>query len=1083
MAEREQNESGIKSGADHPAGGGGLSGVAIRRPVFTTMVMLGLVVLGIFSFRGLSIDQFPDIDIPVVVVQTVWPGASPETMEREVTRRLEEAFNPVQGVDKITSVSLEGVSQILIEFELEREGEQAAQDIRAKIDAVRRQLPVDMEPPVVQTFDPAAQPILSMALSSDRLSPPALTRLADEEIRRRLEAVSGVGQVQISGGLAREVRVFLRPDAMQALGVSANELMGALGQQNLEVPAGRLERGAREQLVRVTGRITEPRQFADVIVANRNDQPVRLGQVARVEDATEEERSLAFVNGERAVALDILKVSGANTVAVAEAVKEAIAEDITPLLPQGVQLRIVRDNSEEIRRMVDDVIFELILGALLTVLVVMLFLNDWKATAITSLALPVSVISSFLLMDAMGFTLNMLTLMGLSLSIGILIDDAIVVIENIVRHRELGENHFDAAKWGTREIFLAVLATTLSIVAVFVPVAFMGGIIGRFFFQFGMTVAFAVLVSLFVSFTLTPMLSAWWGVEPHQEATGVWGVLNRPVVVFNTWFERQADRYRGVIGWALRRRKSTLAIATAAFVGTFLLFPFIGGGFMPDVDSGEFQVSFETPEGSSLQYTRRKAEEVVAALRGIEGVDYTYTTIGSGATGTVTAGAVYVALHDRGERSRSQDQLMVAARERLSSLYGVQVAILDAGGMGGAQQPIQVNVRGPDVVVLQEISDRIAAAMRSIPGIVDVQTSLGQPRPEYRIDVNRDVANELGLSIGQVSATVRPLLAGQTATSWEDPTGEQRDVVVQVDPSQRESLEDLLTLPIATTTRQEAGGAVTVPLGQIARVEEGVAPSQIDRQSLERVATVSSGLGPALSVSEGSSAIRAALADIDLPPGYSTTLGGETEQLQETVGYVVEALLLAIILIFLILASQFESYTQPLAIMVSLPLSLIGVLLALLITDDTLNMMSMIGVIMLMGLVTKNAILLVDNANEHRARGLERRKALVEAGRIRLRPIMMTTAAMIFGMLPIAIGMGEGGGFRAPMARAVIGGLITSTLLTLIVVPVAYTYFDDFGTWMKQRFVSPERDRTIHREQEEAGMAPGPIWGGSPAGQ
>ncbi|MGK7311892.1 MAG: efflux RND transporter permease subunit [Candidatus Longimicrobiales bacterium M2_2A_002] len=1075
MAEREQDGA---AGPERGASGGGLSGVAIRRPVFTTMVMMALVVLGIFSFRRLAIDQFPEIDIPIVVVQTLWPGASPETMEREVTRRLEEAFNPIQGVDRITSVSLEGVGQILIEFELDRKVEQAAQDVRAKIDAVRRQLPVDMEPPVVQTFDPSAQPILSMALSSDRLSPPALTRLADEDIRRRLEAVSGVGQVRISGGLAREVRVFLRPDAMDAAGVSTSEIMGALGQQNLEVPAGRLERGPREQLVRVTGRITDPAQFAEIIVANRNGQPVRLGQVARVEDATEEERSLAFVNGERAVAMDILKVSGANTVRVAEAVKEAVEEDVNPTLPAGVELQIVRDNSEDIRHMVEDVIFELMLGALLTVLVVMIFLNDWKATAITSLALPVSVISSFLMMNVMGFTLNMLTLMALSLSIGILIDDAIVVIENIVRHRELGENHFNAAKWGTREIFLAVLATTLSIVAVFVPVAFMGGIIGRFFFQFGLTVAFAVLVSLFVSFTLTPMLSAWWGVEPHQEARGIMRIVTKPIVAFNTWFERQAERYRGVIGWALRRRRTTVGIATASFIGAFALFPFIGGGFMPDADAGEFAVTFETPEGSSIQYTRRKAAEVVDVLRAMDGVDYTYTTIGAGATGTVTAGEIYVALLPRGERP-PQDRLMVEARDRLRSIYGLRLAVLDAGGMGGTEQPIQVNVRGPDVAVLQRLSDRIADTMRAMPGVVDVQTSLGQPRPEYRIDVDRDVANELGLSIGQVSATVRPLLAGQTVTSWEDPTGEQRDVVVQVEPTQRRSLEDLLTLPVATAIREETGGAITVPLGQIARIEEGVAPSQIDRQSLERVATVSAGLMPELSVAEASGAIGGALAGMEMPPGYTTSFGGETEALEETVGYVIEALILAIILIFLILASQFESYTQPLAIMVSLPLSLIGVLLALLVTDDTLNMMSMIGVIMLMGLVTKNAILLVDNANEQRVRGRDRTSALIEAGRIRLRPIMMTTAAMIFGMLPIALGLGEGGGFRAPMARAVIGGLITSTLLTLIVVPVAYTYFDDFGTWVKRRFVSEEQDRKIHQEQEAAGMAPEPIWGGT----
>ncbi len=1059
-----------------PQGGGGLSGVSIRRPVFITMVMLGLIVLGIFAFRRLAIDEFPDVDIPVVTVQTVYPGASPETIEREVTRRLEESFNTVEGVDRITSTTLEGVSLVVVEFDLGRNTDQASQDIRARIDAVRRELPTDIEAPVVQKFDPASQPIVSLALSSGSQAVPELTTLADETIRRRLEAVSGVGQVQIAGGLEREIRVFILPDRMQSLGVSAQEVLGALQRQNLEVPAGRVERGASEQLVRVTGRITDPAQFADVIVTTRNGQPVRLGQIARVEDATEEERSLAFVSGQRAVSLDVLKVSGANTVQVADEVKEAVAR-IQETLPEGTQLTVVRDNSESIRHSVEDVIFELILGAILTVIVVMLFLNDWKATAITSLALPVSVIASFILMNVLGFTLNVLTLMGLSLSIGILIDDAIVVIENIVRHREMGEDHFTAANRGTNEIFLAVMATTLSIVAVFVPVAFMGGIIGRFFYQFGMTVAFAVLVSLFVSFTLTPMLSAWWGVNPHDPSHGGGNPLSRGIAGFNRWFDRTADRYRAIIEWALGHRKSTLALAAASFVGAFALFPLIGGGFMPETDQGAFTVNFETPEGSSLGYTRGKAEQVDRVLRDLPGVDFTYTTVGAGVTGTVTQGNVYVDLVPSKERDRSQTELMELARERLTPLFGVRTSVLVAGGVGGAQKPLAVNLRGPDVAELQRLSDLVAEAMGKVPGVVDIESSLGEPRPEYRVAVNRDLANELGLDIGQVSATVRPLLAGQTATTWEDPTGEERDVVVQVAPEQRTSLQSLTSLPIATSARTATGGAATVPLGQIAQIEEGVAPAQIERQNLERVGTVSASNSAEISIAEASTAIREAISGIQLPAGYTVTLGGETEQLEETVGYVMESILLAVILIFLILASQFESFTQPFAIMLSLPLSLIGVLLALLITDDTFNMMSMIGVIMLFGLVTKNAILLVDNANERRSLGADRWTALVEAGRVRLRPIVMTTAAMIFGMLPIAIGMGEGGGFRAPMARAVIGGLITSTLLTLIVVPVAYTYFDDFGTWVKRKLVSRDREKEIEEEQRHSGMAPEPAWG------
>ncbi len=1049
-------------------GGGGLSGLAISRPVFTTMLMVLLVVLGIFSFRRLPVDQFPNVDIPFVTVQTVYPGASAEVIEREVTRRMEEAFNPVEGVRRIMSVTLEGVSQVMVEFELDRPVDQAAQDVRTKLDGIRRDLPEDIEPPVVAKFDPAAEPIISIAFSSNTMPTPQLTVLVDDVVRRRLEAVRGVGEARMSGGLEREVRVFLEPDQMQAVGVTVSDVMRALQVQNMEVPAGRLEQGASERLVRVTGRITDPAQFGDVFIGMRDGRAIQLKDVARVEEGTEEERSLAMVNGQRAVALDLLKVSGANTVEVAEGVKEELHR-LEPTLPKGVNVQVVRDNSVMIEHSVNDVIKELLIGALLTVIVVMLFLNDWKATAITSMALPVSVISAFILINALGFSINVLTLMALSLSIGILIDDAIVVIENIVRHRELGEDHFTAARNGTQEIVLAVMATTFSIIAVFVPVAFMGGIIGRFFYQFGLTVAWAVLVSLFVSFTLTPMLAAWWGVEPHQ---GIgWAPLTRLIGRFNTWFDNQANKYRGVVGWALNRRKTTLAIAGFSLVAAFMLFPMIGGGFMPDSDDSEFAVIFETPEGSSLAYTRGKADQIQSTLNSIDGVDYAYTTVGAGATGTVNNGSVYVKLTSPSERDLSQQDLMVVARERLSRVFGATTSVLPSGGFGGPVAPLQIEIRGPDIQVLQRVADQVVGEIKTIPGVVDVQSSLGAPRPELRLEINRDLANEIGLDIGQIASTVRPFMAGQTATRWEDPTGEERDVVVQIDPSLRQSASDLAKLPIATSERDDFGAARTVPLGEVATIQSGTAPSQIDRKSLERIATVGAAITPEISIAEASQQIQQKLDAMTMPsPEYTTRRGGETEQLAETMGYVLETILLAIILIFLILASQFESFTQPFAIMTTLPLSLVGVLLALLITDDTLNMMSMIGLIMLMGLVTKNAILLVDNANERRLKGIDRRNALIEAGAVRLRPIIMTTAAMIFGMLPIALAMGEGGGFRAPMARAVIGGLITSTMLTLIVVPVVYTYMDDMGSWVKRKLISEEHARQLEEEQHASGL-------------
>jgi HAE1 family hydrophobic/amphiphilic exporter-1 len=1030
--------------------GGGLSAIAVRRPIFTAMVMLGLVVLGTFSYRQLSVDQFPEVDLPVVTVQTTYPGASAETIEREVTERMEQAFNPIEGVDRITSVSLEGVSQVIVEFELSRKADLGAQDIRSKIEAIRRDLPAAIDPPVVQKFDPAAQPIMSLALSSSTVPLTQLTSLADEQIRRALENVRGVGEIRLAGGLKKEIRIYLQPERLRSLGVAVTEVMGALRSQNLDAPAGRLEQGSTETLVRVSGRIVDPQQFGEIVVANRRGTPVRLKEVARVEEGNEEERSVAVVNGVRAVSLDILKISGANTVEVADEVTKAL-DKIRTSLSAGTELQVVRDNSVAIRKSVDDVIHELLIGALLTVIIVMLFLNDWKATLITSLALPVSVISAFILMRLLDFTLNILTLMALSLSIGILIDDAIVVIENIVRHREMGKSQREAALVGTGEIQLAVMATTFAIVAVFVPVAFMGGIIGRFFYQFGLTIAWAVLVSLFVAFTMTPMLAAWWGVDPHSASQHSGGnILTRTITRFNVWFDRISEKYRGVISWAVTHRKTTVGLAFAALFGAFALFPYIGGSFSPESDDSQFIVTFETPEGSSLAYTRGKGTQIDSIVRAVEGVDYTYTTVGAGAVGTVTNGEMYVKLKPVAERTLSQAQTMEVARAAVQGVYGVRSSVLLDGGIGGAVAPLSIELRGPSVDTLQRLSNEIAAAIAKIEGVADIQTSLGEPRPEFRINVKRDVANDVGLDIGQVAATVRPFLAGEVATRWEDPTGEERDVVVQVAPGDRVSVDDLAGLPVATTRRTADGAAITVPLSSVADLSSGTAPAQIDRQNLERVARVTASTAGGLSIAEASTLIRSALDGVPMPVGYSVQLGGETEQLEETAGYVVESILLAIILIFLILASQFESVVQPFAIMLSLPLSLIGVLLALLITNDTLNIMSMIGVILLFGLVVKNAILLVDNANERRAGGSDRVTATIEAGVVRLRPIMMTTLAMIAGMIPSALALGEGGGFRAPMARAVIGGLITSTMLTLVVVPVAYLYFDEFGAWLSR---------------------------------
>ena len=1029
----------------------GLVGVAIRQPVFTTMIMLGLVVLGAFSFGGLGIDEYPDVSIPVVTIETRYSGASTESVERDVTKKIEEAVNPTSGVDKITSISLEGVSAITVEFELGTDIDAATADVRSKIEQIRNELPSDIDAPIVQQYDPAAQPVVSLALSSETMSVGALTTLADGNIRRALEGVNGVGRVQIAGGLEREVHVLLDPKAMEALKVTAKDVMGALQQQNLEIPAGRVEEANREKLVRVFGRVNQPSQFEHVIVADRGAGVVRLGQIAQIRDTTEEARSVAMIDGKPAVGLDLLKVSGSNTVAVADEVQAALTK-LRATLPEGVSLRVVRDNSIQIRESVTSVEHELLLGALLTVAIVFLFLADGRATLITALSLPVSVISTFVLFAALDFTLNTMTMMALSLSIGVLIDDAIVVIENIVRRRQLGESAIVAAFKGTQEIFLAVMATTLTLVAVFVPVAFMGGIVGKFFFQFGLTIAWAVLVSLFVSFTLTPMLAAWWaGNASHGH--GATGSSNNPftrfIAVFNHWFDRLAEAFRALSTWSLRHRLTTLAVAVASFVGAILLLPYVGGGFLPDQDTSQFEVQFDTPTGSSLAYSESKARELSAAISKLPGVKYSYTTVGAGVTGSVTSGVAYVKLVNRDERDISQETVMQKAREVIGAMYGVESSVLPTDRLGGAVKPIQVAIRGSDVDKLQAIADRVMAITKQVPGAIEIESSLGDPKPEVRLDIDIDRANDLGLDVSRIASSVQPLLAGMTATTWEDSTGESHDVVVRLPRDARTTAERIASLPIAT--RGANGETVTVPLGQVATIESGMGPAQIDREDLERVVTVYANVAPGSNVGDITKGIQDGIAGLDLPAGYTIGLGGDSEDMQETAGYVTESVMLAVILIYLILASQFGSFTQPFSIMVSLPLSLVGVLLALLATGDTLNLMSMIGVLLLMGLVTKNAILLVDNANQQRREGKSMVDALIEAGVTRLRPIVMTTLAMIFGMIPIALGSGEGGELRAPMARAVIGGLLTSTLLTLIVVPVVCAYLDEAGAWIRHR--------------------------------
>ncbi len=1028
-----------------------LSDLSIRRPVFAAVIMLALVTFGIFSYRRLGLDFFPNIDIPVVLITTAYPGASPETVEREVSKRIEEAVNPIAGVKHISSTSLEGVSFVVAQFHLEASINDVVQEARAKINAMRGDLPEAIGDPVIQKFDVAAMPIVSLAAQSDTLSPLELSTWVDKKLKPRIESLPGVGKVDLVGLARREVSVELDPARLEALGLGVDEVAAGVRSENVNTPLGRLSRGGTEVSARISGKPVYAEDYADMIVTSRADRPVSLGDVARVRDTVEERRSLAFVDGTPGVGIDVLKQSGANTVAVAKAVKAALGQ-VQRDVPPGVTVSLVRDSSIYILEFVDDVVNSIVLGGVLTVVIVFLFLNSWRSTVITGLTLPISVVSAFIVMNFMGMTLNALTLMALSLSIGLLIDDAIVVRENIVRHLEQGKDHYAAAREGTAEIGLAVLATSLSIVAVFVPVAFMKGIIGRVFFSFGITVAWAVLVSLLVSFTLDPMLSSRW-VDPaiaRHGRHGRHGPVGRLLEAFNAWFNGLADRYRGVIAWALGHRATVISLAVAAFAAGLWVFGSLESSFVPNQDRSEFQIMVQTSPDASIGETRERLGHVFALLKGLPEVEHAYGTIGANDT-TVRDALVYVRLVERHRRARSQEEVQRDVRKRLATIAGVRTAIIKAGDLFNGKE-LQVNLFGDDLDTLKRTGAELKEKVSAIPGIVDVGMSLDDESPEYRFVVDRRKAADLGLSTAAVVRTVSTLVGGQPVSTWENEDGDAVQVRLRLPAALREDPGQVGRLQLAVPG--DNGRARLIPLGEILSWQVQATPSQIARLDLSRQVVIGASLDR-IPIGTAVVKVKEAAASMTLPPGVRVGFSGEAEDMAESFGYMTEALLLAVLLVYLILAAQFESFIDPLAIMVSLPLSLVGVAGTLLLTRDTISIMSFIGLIMLMGLVTKNAILLVSYAKTLRAGGMDRRDALIFAGRTRLRPILMTTLAMIGGMLPMALGLGAGAEMRAPMARAVTGGLITSTLLTLLVVPVVYSIFDDFEAWIRRLWSVP----------------------------
>jgi len=1023
-----------------------LSDLSIKRPVFAAVMVLALVTVGAFSYRWLSVEMYPNVEIPVISIVTKFPGASPESVEREVSKRIEEAVNSISGVKHIYSYSREGVSVVTVEFRLEEKLNDVAQEARAKVSGIRSELPKGIEEPIIQKLDFNAMPVVSLAMQSTNLSPRDLTVLVEKRIKRRFESIAGVGKVDLVGSAKREVNVIIDPGRLEALGMGVESVINGLKSENVNTPLGRLNREGTEYPLRVSGKPSRVEEFRNMVIAERSGRPIRLSEVAEVRDGAEEERSLGLVNGVPAVALDILKQSGANVVEVVDAVKKMTAE-LQAELPPGTSLTVVRDGSIATRESLQDVRQTLILGGILTVLIVFCFINSWRSTVITGLTLPISVISSFIVMKFLGMSLNMMTMMALSLAIGLLIDDAIVVRENIVRHLERGEDHLEAARNGTSEIGLAVFATSMSIVAVFVPVAFMKGIVGRFFFQFGITVAFAVLVSLFVSFTLDPMLSSRWH-DPAIERKGSRRGLARLLEKFNDHFDRVAEGYRRIIGWALDNRKKVMSIAVVVFIGGTVAFISLESSFIPDFDRGEFQVSFKTAPDASLAESRDRLQAMLAAVQNIPEVDHTYATIGAGDSGTVRSGVLYVKLKERSERKRHQNAVQQEFRSRLMRVPGVIISIEEVGSAGGGAKPLQVNLRGTDIARLKEYAAHLRDEMYKIKGIVDAEISLEHDIPEYRLTVDRDKALNAGVMTDDIVRMVSALVGGEVVSTYEDEDGDAVDIRVRLPERLRQNPDQVKNLRLAVPNRN--GPAALLPLENLVSYDAHATPSEINRQELTRQVSISANLD-GLPVGTAVERVKAASKRIEMEPGYRLVFSGEAEDMAESFRYMAEALLLAVLFVYFILAAQFESFFEPLAIMFSLPLSIVGMAGMLYVTGDTINIMSLIGLIMLMGLVTKNAILLVDYAKVLRSRGMERREAVIVAGRTRLRPIVMTTLAMIFGMLPLALAIGAGAEMRAPMARAVVGGLLTSTLLTLLVVPVMYTILDDFGSWIRGR--------------------------------